>query len=125
MAIAVALVSRTNNRAVYSLTHDGAAGDTAIIANATLLADLDKGNLYNKFNAVYANQAAMRAVFGGGEVEMRANIRTRAAAAAAAIAMDVDVDAVTPTKPEINITMTTALACTAYLVLDFIHSVIR
>lgn len=125
MAVTASLVSRTDKRAVFSVVHDGAAGDTLTLTSAVILAALDKGTLYNKFNAEYANQAAMRDVFGEGEVEMRANARTLAAAAAGSMAMDVDADAVTTDKPEINLTLTTGVAATWYLVLDYIHSFVR
>ena len=128
MAVVAALVSATASRAVYTVTGDGAA-TSLTIANATLLADLDgtTGPLYQAFNATYANQAAMRAVIGGGPanvstpgVEIRMNPRSLGGVVAA----DVDTDAVTPTKPEINIVFP-ATAAVFYLVLEYVSSVVR
>lgn len=125
MALTAAKVSASSNRLIYLLTGDGAAS-SATIASLTLLADAVDGPLKDFLNDTYANQAAMRAVFGGGSVEMSIHARLATDANIGSLGVDVDVDAVTATKPEINVAGDVpALNDTAYLVLEHKHSIVQ
>ncbi len=128
MAVTAAKTSATPNRLSYLATQDGAAGVALVLASATLIADAAFGPLRNALSASYANQAAMRAVFVGGNVEITINPRLAAAAGGAteegSWTSDVDVDAVTATRPEINIGAP-ATAGTALIVIRHTHSLVR
>jgi hypothetical protein len=110
----------TANRLVYLVVGDGedAAG---LIDSVTLLADAAPGPLRNALKASYATQAAMRAVFGGGNVPLECNHRTGTGSFAA----DVDVDAITATRPEVNIVSPVDGTDAMYLVIEHKHTFIR
>jgi hypothetical protein len=118
-AFTIALVKSDQYKQTYLLTGDNSA-TAGLLDNATLLANAVGGPLKNALNQTYANQAAMRAVFGIGAVKL--TIRPRSTTWAAGV--DVDVDAVTPTKPEFDIVASTVpgASATAYLDIEFQHS---
>lgn len=116
------------HRLAYELAGDGTvAGPT--IANATLLADAATGPLRDALNAVYADQAAMRAaLLYGNPVRILIQLQTAVADVTATvnqIVADVDVDAVTATKPEVNVGMSDATGQVAVLTLEYVHTVPR
>lgn len=124
MAITATLVKSDPYKLTYQLLGDAAA-TTLVLANALLQTDAKQGSVKNALNQTYANQAAMRQVFGQGAVKF--TIRSRDGGAGWGTAgIDVDVDAVTATKPKINLVASTAPAATvAYLDIEFQHSIHR
>lgn len=138
MVNTAAKVSASPNHLTYLLTGDGAViGPT--IANATLLADMVAGPLYDAYNAVLTTQAVMRAqLIGGlrpttaglgpGACDMDLHMITTVKDVTAEInqcSVDVDTDAVTITKAEINITMSDTTGQIGYLTLRHRHSLIQ
>lgn len=123
IVVSAAPVQTTSCKLTYLLTADGAPGPNAItLDNAALQTACTGGPLLNALNSTYADQAAMRAVFGGGSVRMWVRPRSEAFA----VGVDVDVDAVTATKPEVNVVTTGVLAAgTAYLDIEFVHSAVK
>ena len=134
MAITKTLTKSSPNRLVYLITGDGAAA-TLTIDSAALITDasaglpsaLSEGPLKSLLSASYANQAAMRSVFGGGNVELLVQVRSAVNSNIVSAQVDVDVDAVTATRPEVNLTFIAAPANgdTAYLVIENKHSVVQ
>ena len=120
----------SRNHLSYLLTGDGTVvGPT--IPNATLLADMtNQGPLYDAWNAVYANQAAMRTALLGGGARCNATVLILVAVADVTatinqISIDVDTDAITPTKAELNITMSDAAGQIAMLTLSKWHTIVE
>ena len=74
MAISFTKTSATPNRLVYKLIGDGAAAANTVGKTAAqLLADCVEGPLKELLNTAFASDAAVQAVFGGGEVEVKTN----------------------------------------------------
>lgn len=110
----------------YKVVGDGTVGST--IANATILADMDAGELKDLWNATYANQAAMRVALLEGIATMRMFTRTAVAVTTAEVqgpACDVDTDAVSNTKAEINLQISDTTGTEHYLELRYEHSQTR
>lgn len=138
MAVTALLIRSTPGELLYQITHDGAAGDTLTLANATLVADAANGPLKDKvLNAVLpaANQANARSQFLGQGVSTGATqglwqnaaevdfLPPRAAAMASVPAVDADQDAVTPTKGEYNLTLAAA-ALICFMRIRYKHSIV-
>jgi hypothetical protein len=68
MAVTATLVRATDYRLFYAISHDGAAGDTAIISNATLQADAGgRPHLLKVLQtAVVSDAEAVLLLMGGG-----------------------------------------------------------
>lgn len=133
MAVTATLRTATPLRMTFLLAQDGQAGATLTMTNAVLQAAAAAGALKDALNAAYVTdgtsvQSAMRSVFGGGDVEMRINIRSQSAGSAASDehqwAIDVDTDAVSTTKPEFNVAGPTS-AGDAWLVVEKKHSLVK
>lgn len=137
MAVTALLIRSTPGELMYQITHDGAAGDTLTLANATLVADAANGPLKDLLNAVLpaADQANARAKFLGQGVatggtqglwEPAAEVDflpPRAAAMANVPAVDADLDAITATKGEYNLTLAAA-ALVCFMRIKYKHSIV-
>jgi hypothetical protein len=126
MPITKTLNKSSPNRLVYLITGDGAA-TSLTIDSAALITDAVAGPLEDLLSASYANQAAMRSVFGGGNVELLVQVRAATNSNIVSAQVDVDVDAVTAARPEVNLTFVAAPANgdTAYLVIENKHSIVQ
>lgn len=122
MPITAVLKKATSCKLTYLLTGDGAAlGKT--IPNATLQADCVSGPLANALNNTYASLAAMKETFGEGSVRMWIRPQSQEWPAGVQVALD----GVTPTKPAVTVAASVAPAAlaTAYLDVEFVHSIVR
>lgn len=122
MAITASLVQSNSLKQVYLLTGDGASLTTTI-PSATLLTNSAGGPLRGALSGEYASLAAMKKVFGEGSVRMWLRPQSREWPAGVSVALD----GVTPTKPAVAVTATVApaAAATAYLDVEFVHSVVK
>lgn len=123
MAITASLVQSNTLKQVYLLTGDGASLSVTL-PNATLQANCHSGGaLLNSLNSEYANLAAMKKVFGEGSVRMWLRPQSQQWPAGVSVA----VDGVTPSKPAVTVSATVAPAstATAYLDIEFVHSIVK
>lgn len=140
MAVTAALAKATPNCLEYLVTHDGAGGDALVLDNATLLGDALAGPLRELLTEVFNpnSQAIARARMLGDASGLAdqdlTNIphcycyftpRSHAAAAASSCVVDADTDAVDATNFELNLQMTTGIAATALLKIEFQHTLDR
>lgn len=110
----------SRQRLTYEIVGDGTVA--LVLDNARLLADMVEGPLKDLFNAVYADQAAMRAALLEESAKFEIRKRTRVGAPISDWAADVDVDAVTAAKPEINVQAPDANGSVIYLDIQMRHS---
>jgi len=122
MAINATLKKATSCKLTYLLVGDGATLSKTI-TNATLQADCVSGPLANALNNTYANIATMKQTFGEGSVRMWLRPESQQWPAGVSVA----IDGVSPTKPAVIVSATVAPASTstAYLDVEFVHSVVR
>lgn len=134
MTISAALVKATPNELQYLVTHDGNAGDALALTNAVMAADLVAGPLKDLVAGLDSDQAAnsqalaRKAMLGDGadvdfnhakvSIDQRSGLIT-------AMTVDADVDGVSALRNELNIASTSAVAGTAYLRIEFEHSLTR
>ena len=143
MAVTIDLAKRTPNALGYLLTHDGNAGNTFVLTNAIMVADMEAGPIRTVpglFADLVANDQAKarRAMLGeasSGVLPFPGNILTdfphcacfvtpRTAPGGAVIVwvVDADVDGVNALRHELNLTAGTQASTTAFLFIKFQHS---
>lgn len=112
---------QTNSlKQVWLLTSDGTA-TSATIPSATLLANGKGGALLGALNNAYADLASARAVFGAGSIRIWIRPQTGNWTSSATVALGAG------NKPDITVTLAAAPASgsTAYLDIEFVHSVVK
>lgn len=125
MSAGVIAKKATKNRLTLLVVGDGTPAN--VVPSATLLAAMIDGPLKDLWNAVYADQAAMRTELleGGGYIRIRPRLAVAAVnGEVSSYSVDVDVDAVTGTKAELNIQMPDTGVAEIYVDLLAHHSII-